>query len=100
MHACDMTLTYLIGGLSTCSVVWGSVQHFFLRFTKFLMQLCKNSFENVSKPRLIPTFSPAIYACANLIGSALLLRLSLTLGFILQITISNVVLSIFSDLTS
>ena len=29
MHACDMTLTYLSSGLSTCSVVWVSVQHYF-----------------------------------------------------------------------
>ena len=41
MNACDMTLTYLRGGLSTCSVVWVSVQYFFLKFLKFLMQLCK-----------------------------------------------------------
>ena len=44
MHVCDMTLTYLRGGLSTCSVVWGSVLYLFLKFLKFLMQLCKNSF--------------------------------------------------------
>ena len=39
-----MTLTYLTGGLSTCSVVWVSVQYFFLQFTKILMQLWKNFF--------------------------------------------------------
>ena len=44
MHACDLTLTYLRGGLSTCSVVWESVQYFFLKFIKPLMQLCKNFF--------------------------------------------------------
>ena len=43
MHACYMTLTYLRGGLSICSVVWVSVQYFFLKFIKFLMQLCKIS---------------------------------------------------------
>ena len=42
MHACDMTLTYLRGGLSTCSVVRVSVQCFFLKFIQFLIQLCKN----------------------------------------------------------
>ena len=42
MHACDMTLTYLRGGVSPCSVVWVSVQYGFLKFIKFLLQLCKN----------------------------------------------------------
>ena len=46
MHACYMTLTYLRGGLSTYSVVWVIVQSFFLKFIKFLMQLCKNFFSN------------------------------------------------------
>ena len=44
MHVCDMTLTYLRGRLSTCSVVWVCVQHFFLKFMKCLVQLCKNFF--------------------------------------------------------
>ena len=44
MHECDMKLTYLRGGLSTCSVVWASVQYFFLKFIKCLMQLYKNFF--------------------------------------------------------
>ena len=47
MHACEMTLTYLRGGLSTCSVVWVSFQYFFLIFMKFLMQLCKNLFKKL-----------------------------------------------------
>ena len=47
MHACDMTLTYLRGGLSTCSVMWGYVQYVFLKFVKVLMQLCKNFFYKV-----------------------------------------------------
>ena len=42
MHACDMTRTYLRGGLSTCSVVCVSVQYSFVTFIKYLMQLCKN----------------------------------------------------------
>ena len=42
MHPCDMTLTYLRGALSICSVVGGSVQYFFLKFITFLMQLCKD----------------------------------------------------------
>ena len=44
MDECDMTLTYLRGGLSACSVVWVSVEYFFLKFIKFVMQLCKNFF--------------------------------------------------------
>ena len=46
MHACEMRLTYLRGGLSTCSVVWVSFQCFFLKFVKTLMQLCKIFFYN------------------------------------------------------
>ena len=41
MHVCDMTLTYLRGGLSTCSVMWLSVKYFFLKFIKFLVQQWK-----------------------------------------------------------
>ena len=44
MHACEMTLTYLKGGLSTCPVVWVSFQYFFLKFITTLMQLCENFF--------------------------------------------------------
>ena len=44
MHACDMTLTYLRGGLSTCSVVWLPVNYFLLKFIKSLVQLCENFF--------------------------------------------------------
>ena len=95
-----MTLTYLGGGLSTCSVVWGSDQYFSLKFIKFLMQLCNNFLQKLLKRRLIPHFSGAVYACATLFWSALLLRLSLTLGLNLKMTIANVVSSIFCDLTS
>ena len=42
MHACEMTLAYLRGGLSTCSVVWVEFEYFPLKFIKMLMQLCKN----------------------------------------------------------
>ena len=44
MHAREMTLTYLRGGLSSCSVVWVSFQYCFLQFMKIVMQLCKNFF--------------------------------------------------------
>ena len=37
-----MTLAYLRGGLSTCSVVWVEFRYFSLKFIKILMQLCKN----------------------------------------------------------
>ena len=43
MRACGMTLTYLRGGLLTCSVVWVEFEYFSLKFIKILMQLCKNS---------------------------------------------------------
>ena len=39
-----MTLAYLRGGLSTCSVVWVRLQYFSLTFINILMQLCKNFF--------------------------------------------------------
>ena len=42
MHACEMTLAYLRGGLSICSVVWVEFDYFSLKFIKNLMQLCKN----------------------------------------------------------
>ena len=37
-----MTLAYLRGGLSTCSVVWVELEYLSLKFIKVLMQLCKN----------------------------------------------------------
>ena len=42
MHACEMTLAYLRGELSTCFVVWVDFRYFSLKFLKMLMQLCKN----------------------------------------------------------
>ena len=36
-----MTLAYLRGGLSTCSVVWVEFEYFTPKFIKILMQLCK-----------------------------------------------------------
>ena len=80
MHACDMTLTYLRGGLSTCSVVLVSVQYFFLKFINVLMQLCKvssKSFKNRGSYLLLQE----LFTLAQLFfGSALLLRLSATVG--------------------
>ena len=42
MHACEMTLAYLGGGLSTCFVVWVEFEYFSLTFIEILMQLCKH----------------------------------------------------------
>ena len=36
-----MTLVYMRGGLSTCSVVWVEFEYLSLKFIKILMQLCK-----------------------------------------------------------
>ena len=51
MHAFEMTLAYLRGRLSTCSVVWVEYEYFSLKFIKILMQLGKNylyNFKNYS----------------------------------------------------
>ena len=37
-----MTLAYLRGGLSTCSVAWVEFEFFSPKVIKVLMQLCKN----------------------------------------------------------
>ena len=47
MHACEMTLAYPRGGLSTFSVVWVEFEYFSLKFIKTLMQLCKNFLLNL-----------------------------------------------------
>ena len=44
-----MTLTYLRGGLSNCSVVWVEFEYFSLKFIKLLMQLCKIFLYNFKK---------------------------------------------------
>ena len=66
MHACEMTLAYLRGGLSTCSMVWVEFEYFSLKFIQILMQLCKTFLSNFKKLRLIPSFSGALYACTTL----------------------------------
>ena len=66
MHACKMTLVYLRGGLSTCSVVWAEFEYFSLKFIKILMQLCKRFGLELLKLRHIPSCSRAVYACATL----------------------------------
>ena len=42
MQACEMTLAYLRGGLTTCSVVWVDFRYFSLKVINILMQLCTN----------------------------------------------------------
>ena len=95
-----MTLTYVRGGLSTCSVVWVSFQYFFLTFIKLFMQLCKNFFYNFQNyGSYLLSLEPFMLA-QPFFWSPPLLILSATLGFSLKMTISHVVSSIFSDLTS
>ena len=100
MHACEMTLTYLRGGLSTCFVVWVSFQYFFLKFIKILMQLFKIFFYNFKDYGSYHLFLEPFTLPQLLFWSPLLLRLSGTIDFSLKMTISNVVSSIFSDWTS
>ena len=100
MHACEMTLTYLRGGLSTCAVVWVYFQYFFLKFIKILMQQRKNFFWNFENYGSYLLFLEPFTLAQPFFWSPLLLRLSATLGFSLKMTISSVFSSIFSDLTS
>ena len=100
MHACEMTLTYLRGGLSTCSVVWVSFPYFFLKLMKIVMQLCKRFFYNFKNYGSYLFFLEPFTLAQLFFWSPLLLPLSATIGCSLQVTISNVVSSIFSNLTS
>ena len=90
-----MTLTYLRGGLSTCSVVSVSVPYVFLSFIKSLMQLCKNFFQSFKNHGSYVLFLEPLMLAQLLLGSPLLLRLSATLSFDLKLSISNVNLSLF-----
>ena len=100
MHACEMTLAYLRGGLSTCSVVWVRFQYFSSKSIKLLMQLCKNFFQNFKTYGSYLLFLVPFTLAQPFFWSPLLMRLSATFGFSLQMTISRVVSSILSDLTS
>ena len=71
-----MTLTYLRGWLSICSVVWVDFRYFSLKFRKILMQLCKISFKTLktmahtfffeSRLRLRNPFSGVCFCCTCL----------------------------------
>ena len=100
MHTCVMTVAFLRGGLSACSVVWLLVSYFFLKFIKILMQLGKNFVYKLLKRRLTPCFLKADWTPKPLFLSAAHLRLSTTISFLQKMTISNVFSSAFSDLTS
>ena len=81
MHACEMTLPYLRGGLSTCSVVWVLFRYFFPRFMKFLMQLCKSLFQNFENYGSYLLLLEPFTLAQPFFWSLLLLRLSATLSF-------------------
>ena len=66
MHACEMTLAYLRGGLSTCSVVWAEFEYFSLKFKKHFDATVQKFPLELLKLRLIPSFSKAVFACATL----------------------------------
>ena len=100
MHACEVTLIYLRGGLSTCSVSWVHFQCFFLKFVKVLMQLYKILFYNFKNYGSYLPFLEPLKLAQPFFWGPLLLRLSATLGFGLKMKISNVFLSILNDLTS
>ena len=94
-----MTLTYLRGGLLTCSVLWVEFEYLCLKFIKILMQLCKNYLLNSKKLRLIPSFSKAVYACATLFLESASFALVCDFELCVKMTISRVVSSIFNDFT-
>ena len=100
MHACEMTLAYLRGGLSTCSVVWVDFRYFSPKFLKILMQLCQNFLWNFKSYGSYLLFQEPFTLAQTFFWSPLLLRLVETLSFGVKMTISRVVSSIFSDLTS
>ena len=100
MHACEMTLTYLRGGLSTCSVAWFHFRYFFLKFIKIVMQLCKNFLWNFQNYCSYLLFQEPFTLAQPLFWSALLLRLFTTFSFAVEMTISRIASSMFSHLTS
>ena len=100
MHACEMTLAYLRGGLSTCSLMWVEFEYFSLKFINILMQLCKLFFWNFKNYGSYLLFQKPFTLVQPFFWSPLLLRLSATLSFGVKTTISRVLSANFSDLTS
>ena len=82
MHACETTLTYLRGGLLTCSVVWVEFEDFSLKFIKILMQLCKNFLENFENYGSYLLFQKPFTLAQPSSWSPLPLRLSATLSYV------------------
>ena len=78
MHACEMRLTYLRSGLSTCSVVWVHCRYVFPKFIKFLMQLCKNFFLNFKHSGAYLVFLEPFALAQSCFWSPLLWRFSAT----------------------
>ena len=81
MHACEVTLAYLRGGLSTCSVVWVHFGYFSLKFINVLMQLCKSFFQNFKNYGSYLLLLEPFTVARPLFWSPLLLRLSADFGF-------------------
>ena len=100
MHACEMTLTYLRGGLSTCSVVWVHFRYFFLMFKNILMQLFKNFFSNFQNSGSYLFLLEPFTLAQPCFWSPLLLHLSATSSLSVKMTITRVISSIFSNSTS
>ena len=91
MHACEMTLTWLRGGLSTYSVVWDPFQYLFLKFINILMQMCNNVLYNFQiYGSYLLSLEPVTLA-EPFFWSPLLLRLSASVGFSLKMTIRFVI---------
>ena len=94
-----MTLAYLRGGLSTCSVVWGEFKyfspkvykHFDATVQKFSLEL-KNYGSYLLFQKLFTLAQPCFLRSASF-------ALVCDFGFGVKMTISCVISSIFSDLT-
>ena len=100
MHACEMTPVYLRGALSTRSVVWAEFEYFSPKFINILMQLCKNFLQNFKNYGSYLLFQKPLSLAQPCFGSSLPSRLSATLSFGVKMTLSRVILSMFSDLRS
>ena len=77
-----LLLTYLRGGLLTCSVVWVEFEYFSLKFIKILMQLCKNFLWNFKNYGPYLLFQKPFTLAQPHSWSLLPLRLSATLSYV------------------